>query len=302
MAIVSAREIWEGRTAKIEQLGKREYTRVFRITTNADTDDAASIVLSPLFPKLYTPYNVPNGVDLGAILHDKTATQDADNPYVWKVTLHYSTVSGDGSRDPGNSDPNDTSGLLANPFARPPLITWDAVQFTRPVVTDINGKPLVNTAGQQFDPLPEMDDSRVVIIYERNEPTFSATNAQNYRDALNSDQWNGMSPGTVKCCKIAASLEYEKGLYYWRMRYEFHVRDTWQLSIINQGWNFLTGDTPPVLRACMSKDNVPVRQCLDNSGHVIPRNNDGSISNVIALKFNIYQSLPFAPLGIIIPG
>jgi hypothetical protein len=305
MAIVSAREIWEGRTATIDDKGHREYTREFRFTTNADTDDAATICLSPLIPPLYTPYVVPNGFDTGALLTRISTAQEQGEPTVWKVTLHYSTRSHDASRHPGNPNPSSADQFSQSPFDRPPLITWDAVQYTRPLVKDVvTSKPVLNSAGERFDPPPEIDDSRIVLIYERNEPVYDSNVAVSYRDSVNSDTWNGFDPGTVKLSKISANLEYEKGVFYWRVRYEFHIRDNWQVSLLDHGSKQLTNDNPPLLVHIISKSGGIIDDLLDGNGKQLPPTNPASdrFANAVFKTYNAYTQIAFAPLQITVPG
>lgn len=297
MSIVSANEMTDARTARYDDTGHREYTRTFIVITDNSANDAAYIVLSPLFPRLYTPYIVPAGIDAGAVLKSKQATPDPETPYKWIVTLTYSTRTGNASRHPGNPDPSDPSGFSNSPLDRPTLITWDAVQFTRPVVKTIDsGLPIANSAGDEYDPKVEIDDSRPVLIIERPQASFSQSTAIAYRDAINSDSFFGFDPNTVKVAKITATLEYEKSIYFWKARYEFHVRpETWTLSLLDRGYRQLkTGDATKAI-VILDDSGNPVSQPvnLDGLGHVLPAN-----GTPVFRQFNVYKALPFAALGL----
>src|SRR5947209_2126806 len=119
MAIIGVFEKWEGRKSEYDGFGQRKYTRVFQVSSSVSTDDAATICLAPLLPRMFASYIVPNGIDLGAIVRSKKAVQDSSNPYFWTVTVEYDTKTPDASRHPGNPNPTDDTGFSNSPFDRP---------------------------------------------------------------------------------------------------------------------------------------------------------------------------------------
>lgn len=298
MAFTLFQELFDARTAKYDDTGHREYTRTFIVVTDNSATDAAAVVLSPLFPRLYTPYIVPAGTDLGALLKSKEAHPDPETPYKWTVILTYSTKVGNPSRHPGNPDPSDPSGFSNSPLDRPPLITWDAVQFTRPAINTIDpfSPPIMNSANLPYVPPPEIDDSRPTLRIERNQASFDQSLAQKYRDAINSDSFFGFDPGTVKVQKIGASLEFEKGIYYWRTVYVFQMRpETWTLKLLDASfYEFAPADNTQWVRINDKFANpCTIPFPLDGNGHKLPANGTPVIKS-----YNVYNSLPFAVLSL----
>src|SRR5581483_6338239 len=145
MAVLSVREIWNGRRGSADEKAVREYARVFRVVTSNSLDGAlvAETAVDPFngtaIPNLFASYIEPNGTtfDLTAIARKIDVVQDDSDPNTWLVTV---------------SNPN--------PLLRPSEIKWSFAQFQRIADVDIYGAAVVNSAGEAFDPPAEKDDSR----------------------------------------------------------------------------------------------------------------------------------------------
>src|SRR5579884_2127166 len=239
MAVLSVREIWNGRRGSADEKAVREYARVFRVVTSNSLDGAlvAETAVDPFngtaIPNLFASYIEPNGTtfDLTAIARKIDVVQDDSDPNTWLVTVSYSNRTD--LPELGNP----------NPLLRPSEIKWSFAQFQRIADVDIYGAAVVNSAGEAFDPPAEKDDSRPVLVVTRNEAGFDPGIAYLYRDAVNSDAFFGAPPGTAKIQAIEATRHYENNFFYWQVTYTIHFRpDGWNLNLLDQGFNYLDTD------------------------------------------------------------
>lgn len=290
MAIVDWKEIWEGRSGELDQIrAVRRYERVFRIVTDSTYDGPTLLLLNAEFLGLLAPYLDAGGlIDPGAILRNVRVTQpEQDNPFVWLLTYEYSSEpldvqqrgaggQGDGS-GAGGGDPNAPSGEgIQNPLARPPIFTMDIAKFQRVVDRDVFGTAITNSAGAPFSPLPEVDDSRLVLTMERNEDEPDWLELLLYQDAVNADFFLGFAPGTAKV-NIKASAQFENNVYYWKMTYTFEFRNVvaiagviysgWDLHLLDQGYTILDKNGRPQLLLDLQGNPLSEPVLLDGSGH-----------------------------------
>jgi hypothetical protein len=143
-------------------------------------------------------------------------------PLSWKVTVSYAipTLTGGGG---GSGDPD--------PLQRPIRISWGESEMTAPIDRDINNKPIVNSAGDPFDP-PESRTIKVKrLTIRRFEPFFDLAKAETYEDTINSNEFVAGSgpaavtfyPYTVLCASIIATGEYEPTSQFVEMAYSFDI-------------------------------------------------------------------------------
>jgi hypothetical protein len=207
-----------GAEVTLSEKGERTHTRTFRVITDSPLVTATEVLLAAGIPRRgdWLPS------DTAAYVKTVTPRQDEDNPLLWEVRVVYDT-----SVEPDQEE---------NPIARPVEIVWGASQWQRLAEKDIDGNALLNSAGYYFDPPPEADDSRPVLTITRNEAAFNPTLAIDYQDAVNSNNFLGFDPDQVKVASITAARQFENGVYFWRVTYEFNFRrEGWTLKILDQG-------------------------------------------------------------------
>src|SRR5262249_46326548 len=147
-------------------------------------------------------YTTSAEFDLGALCNSVTCEQNDDAPRRWVVTCEY----GPPTVEQGQQQ--------ENPLLRPAVLTWGFTQNSRAVWKDVNGTPIQNSAGDAFDPPPEIDDSRPVLTVTRNEAGFNPAIAIQYQDAVNSDQFLGFNAGVVKINGISSTSQSENGIAF----------------------------------------------------------------------------------------
>lgn len=308
MAIVSWKEIWQNRGGELDVFGAtRRYTRAFRIVTDSTYDAAATLLLAEEFLGLLAIYEDANGIfDIGAIVRRTRCHQpEADNPFVWIVEYDYSSepldvqqrgvgggAGGGGDGGGGSGDPNAPPGQgIQDPIARPPIFSLDFQEYQRVVDRDIFGRPIVNSAGAPFSPLPEVDDTRFILTMERYELEPPWDLILSYQDAVNSDWFLGFAPGVAKV-KMKCQAVWENNVYCWKVTYIFSFRSLvlinnlpysgWDLHLLDQGLYDLDPATNAI-RYIQDRSGVPVSEpvLLDGKGHRAGGMSDGVTSVTI---------------------
>jgi hypothetical protein len=283
MAIVSVREVASGRDGTLNNKGERSYSRAFQVITDDPLDGPLLVRTASGIPQRGSIYATATEIDPGAKVKAINPSQDADNPRVWTVKVDYDSVTEDKPE---------------NPLDRPIEISWTAAPYERVVFNDTDGKAILNSAGDYFDPPLTIDDSRPVLTVVRNEPSYNPTLAIDYQDAVNTDSFLGFSPGQVKVAKIDATSATENDIFYWRVTYEFHFRrEGWALSVLDQGrYQKLNNKPVPIPEYDESGNAVPGSHVsdpvpLDGAGQRLT--NPGP-DTAIFLTFKVYKERPFA--------
>jgi len=222
MAVIAVSELFEdrgGASAIGQAQSVRTYTRSYLVKTSDKADDVVVVAYATNIPRVGDVY--PS--DWGAWCRTVTIAQLAGSQ-AWKVTCEY----------------NSEFEISTNPLQDPAVITWTAEQFQRPTWKDRDGDAILNSAGQFFDTLPTVDDSRFVASIQKNVavvPTWVAA----WQDAVNS------IPFTIDGITVAAELgklnslkignwQERSGIPYRSMSFDIHLRrEGWDLEILDQG-------------------------------------------------------------------
>jgi len=326
MAISKVVEQRKDRTAEYTQTG-RSYTRSFYVhTTDPDGDYPANIfeavdpVTSTELPSVGDEY--PS--DERAVVRSVTPNQLSDKGDAYQVIVRYDT------RTDYAGIRSDSLDYVENPIDRSPEVSWTFERFpevatsalgrmdgyaaddwssktwttptyvytynpsspTTPTAVLFADVPIENTVGQEFDPPIMRDVATIVGVLTRNELEWNGTQALEYLDVVNSDNFAGFSPGMARMHSISATRMFESGLWYWRVRYEVHIRNHWYRVIPNVGLCYKYEDA---LYAARDIDDFPLSQPirLDESGEEIPIG-DPTYYRV----FKMHESKPFAPLDL----
>lgn len=286
MAVLSVNKMRSGRAGSVDETDVRRYTELYIVRTDDRNDDVTVVGGHPDIPKLFAIY--PFDAAAGVVLI--SPKQHDDSPFVWEVTVEYSTEFEERNEDP---------------LLRPAEIFWGTAKFTAIAERDIDGNAVTNSAMVYFDPPIEKDDSRPVLTIVRNQAQYSVGLAVEYQDAVNEDPFFGFSPGVVKMESITARTVTENKKRFWEVAYEFHMRrEGWTVHVLDQGRQDINGRP---LR--MVINGVLVREDVE-SVDPVPLNGAGlSLAEIIFpatvtradhkfLPFELYKKKPFAPLGL----
>jgi hypothetical protein len=237
MAIVWVREQWKDRAAAADEKAVREYVRSFKVLTDSMLTDAVAVTAAAGVPRMFDVYvgSDGQGDQKAATCRKIEAHQpDEDQPYLWLVICRYSTRTD----QPELGDPD--------PLSRPAEVEWDWVSSTRVLEIDLDGKAVVNSSLEKFDPPVEVDDYRYLLRVTRYEAGHDVNQALAFKDAVNSQPFAGAAAGFAKMRPIKAVRSYENNRFYWRKTYEILFRGTgdppFQPSPLDAGFReLLTG-------------------------------------------------------------
>jgi hypothetical protein len=320
MAVVWGRITFE-RSAKLDERQVREYTLVARVRTDSVNDGPGTILAAMIANgiDIGEPYQEPNGyLDLGARCKSIEPRVDQDDPMLWAVTCQYTserperTSSGERGYKPSKGQRGAPRRRPRKPTERPGEYRWTferyrKVIFEAPFVDDatdeiLDTRAVRNSAGFAFDPPPEIDDSRPVLIVTLNEEGYEPVGAALLGDKVNSDVFWGFPPGTAKLAPPEAEQVFEDEEDFWRVTYKVEFRlaaPYWDIAPLDQGYH--------ALDVAASEGVGEAYRIVDRDGSPInepwPLNGDGleavpGTDAPVFLKFRPYERIPFGPLGL----
>lgn len=209
----------------------------------------------------------------------------------WHVQVDYSTLQGTDQQ------------WQEDPLLRPPKLSWSTVSFSEDFVKTVDGKAVVNSAGDHYDPPIQVQRSRWQVTYTKNVAAVPATLTQ-YIDAINSDTFTiGGLTVLPRCAKLDAisisGPNVENGVTYWELAYTFSFcrsGDTWQPKILDAGmYERIEVEQGKYIKRRIRLNGEPVTSpvLLDGNGRVLQ---NPSPDTAVWREFKAYQELPFAPL------
>lgn len=287
MSVILWKEIHNGRDGDSES-GKsrtvRRYSKLFRATTNNNYDDALVVKSYAECPRVGSRY--PS--DMGAWCRRVSAVNASFSKVVWTVTANYSSEFE----------------IAENPLSDPADIDWDATSYQRPYFEDIDGKVILNTAGDYPDPPLEGDDARWVVNVRKNLP-FVPTWVLTYKNSVNSAAFvlDGVpiAERQAKLSSIKISTTQERNDVRFRVvSFAFHIQDygqTWDKRWLNQGMYCVDPDDDTLRSRCKDKNGAFLTSpaLLDEDGYQIT---DPSPETAYINTHKIYKEKDFSALPI----
>ena len=248
------------------------------------------------------PYTNVLGSQPMLLCRSLQADQQRQNPQVWIVTAEYSS-------EPLSQQQKDAQ-QFENPLERPSKIRWGSGKYNKAAVFDSSGNSITNSAGDPFDPPPEIDQSRWTATVTTNVSAVPQA-IIDYTDAVNSDGFTILSvPVSPLCAKImgidvseeqTAQVGENDFVNYFVFGYVLEFRkETWKLQLLDQGFReFDPNDATK--RIPIKDDAVPPKDVtkpwpLDGAG---TRLNNPTPDTAAIVAFDVYNSLPF---GGVLPG
>jgi hypothetical protein len=288
MAIISVEEMRGARQGGIDPQWHRTYRRAWRVITDGP------YAIGPLgarqsIPVFFgQPYvlETPGGVLVEydnyafATKIDAQIDPDCNDDSSWVVTVDYA--------------PYDPTQFPENPLNHPLKISWGENRFDQPCIVDRNGNPVINSAGDYFDPPITIDDSRPTLRIVRNEQQYSPTYALSWKDTLNTDSFFGFPPLSVKMSTPLGELEYNPicGFYY-VVTYQFEINPNgWKKWILDQGMRQIVSGVKQKILDDQGED-ISSPALLDGTG--VKLQTGGS---PVAIPFEVYQEADYGMLGL----
>ncbi len=162
-------------------------TKQWRVETTANSTDDETIMSDAAAPLIGTSH--PNHAYCRCVRRSCRPESPGQKKH-WIFTAEYSTKWGE---------------INENPLLDPAVTEWSTETFQVPVAKAIDGEPILNSAGDPFDPPAEKDDSRWTSVTRKNVPPTVPQWIFAYQDAVNSDTFtiDGIDIG-VGWAKISA--------------------------------------------------------------------------------------------------
>lgn len=279
MAVVWARQIWDGREGGGNLDGAITHTQLYRVKTDSKWDDQTTVLQAAALPYLGQPH--PS--DVSSYCNSLRARNEGASPFFWTVTATYSN-----QREASDS-----------PLDDPIEYQWGTEQFQEVADTDQNGEGIVNSAGDPFDPPIMRDLSRRSVTITSNE-AFVPTWVLSYQDAVNSDAITidgvSLSEGQAKCQQVSVSPTRIRNDQEFRIvTLTIHMNnDGWGYKVLDQGFRERDDDNKlkQILNeADETEPTAPV--LLDGNGKA---QTDPTVASAVFLDFDIYPKLPFGEL------
>ena len=180
-----------------------------------------------------------------------TAQQNRQNWSEWLVECEWSPVQ-----------PGQVTGTEGNPLQQPVEYWIEHVTYTELITRDRLGRPIVNTAGQQFDTALEQEATRMVLMARKNFANLQSLITLNLRhaDTVNSVPFRGAGARQWLCGPIDCSLEQKRNnVRFYTGTFRLHLNpQTWDRYYVNSG-----------LEAYNNADDKELQKVQDRNGNPI---------------------------------
>jgi hypothetical protein len=164
--------------------------------------------------------------------------------------------------------------LDGNPVNLPLRFRIDFTTAEVAALVDVDGNPIVNSAGDPYDPPLTREVTRATLTVKRNESPASVnlSTLAALSNTLNAAVWNAFPIKTVRLNPIKLpDIEYSQATntFYFPIEYVFDINfDTWVKQVVNAGFRELDADgnlIPILINGVQPSTPVP----LDEDGHKI---------------------------------
>jgi hypothetical protein len=284
-----ASESGQARSSTQDETWRRTYVLHWR----AETDDkwiGAKAVRAACPVAIGNVYQAPGPggtimeTDLGSFAVRITATEDtsAGDGLHWNVSVEY------GQFNALDQTPQD-------PLVARPKISFTSTRFQIPAETDINDEPVVNSAGDPFDPPIMLDQTRPFMTIVRNEPYFSPLLAKDYHNALNDATWFGRPELEWKCLDITGEEAQDPdGNRYWVVTYQFELNaDTWVVEPLDIGMREINSSGKKIAITDDQGREIDAPWPLNDDGSKKPSGTKAGL-----LEFHLYPEMDFSVLNL----
>lgn len=286
MAVISFKEIHNGRSysSRTTSGGSVEtYHRTWRAETDNRYDNGDVVTAHLDCPRRGQPFPT----NPFAFCRDVEARNQGFSKLVWIVTGVYSTA-----RE-----------ITDDPLNDPADIKWRTEQGQKVFYRDKNDEIVTNSAGDEFDPPPMIDDSHWLAMVTKNLAAVPLWFLA-YQDAINSVPFEldgvplGARQAKMQAIEIS-SWQYRDQIPYRVVAMSIATtKGDFRHRELDRGFNEKVTGTPTERQKCRTDkgEEVTSPAMLDGNGYQLA---DPSPSNAVALTFDGYDELDFNNLPLI---
>lgn len=208
MAFVDVKEDWSGINLKIAPKTEK-VVRVFTVLldgTDSNTEAPFAAREATGIPRKGDTYPGHDWIVCDSIEPSPVS------PTMFKVVVKYVRKSWSASDED-------------NPLEEPAQIDFASITVVEPVDADVYGTPIVNSAGEGYDPPVTREFHDLVVRITRNEVDFDPMDILNFKGTCNLNPFWGAPRGVAKIANINAPMvRVNDDLVYRRVTYEIHLR------------------------------------------------------------------------------
>lgn len=297
----------DGETATSDGDGSRVYTRNYQVLSTINLPNTQETEYAVLTASGLPLMRSVHPVDIRAYVWNKSVSRPNWKAPKWDVVVTWKTLTREEKKK------------LVHPTQRPVEISSDGQTFREAIDRDIGGGRIANLLGHPFDPPVERDQCRRVLTFKRNEASEPFALASQYTNAVNSDNFKGAGPRTVKCARISyqrvieewGTEGSEEEVEYWPTTYEFHENNTpqpagvvgnpgnqngWRLNLLHTGYyqKLANGNIVPCKDQFGNAMSTPSLLDANSLQIAIPP----AVGAEVYIPFTIYKELPFAAFNL----
>ncbi|MBE7197886.1 MAG: hypothetical protein INR70_08795 [Parafilimonas terrae] len=186
----------------------------------------------------------------------------------------------------------------SNPLTQPTRYRTEFIVRNEPAFVDIDGAPILNTAGDPYDPGIEAEPLVMVLTVSRNEASPNPVTLAALSNSTNLASWNGFDPRTVKLAPVKIpepDYDQESNTNYRKMEYVFEIDPRGhRKKVVNRGVRVLDANGKPT--AALDAQFKPVKEpvLLDINGKQIT---NPTAQNIVIREHKILKETDFSALN-----
>jgi hypothetical protein len=255
------------------------------------------------------PLDSPTETDLASYLQRVDVDTETEDGLQYRVRLSYGPRN---VRDDGPAQGDGLVNWVMAPWETPPELAWTSEEEEVHLGFDRDGNPLLNTAGDPFDPtIPTRISTPILKVTRTQRPPFLPAWITTYKNVVNDAEWQGFPAESVLCRDITADRIWDADHgKLWRTTYTFAFRPSVLASdgttVLIPGWASRTQNTGRREIVYQMVEGLPIstgklRKITDEDGQPVadpvPLAEDGTPlaagDDVIYKLFNMYPKVDF---------
>lgn len=299
---MAIQEVWEDygkRTASGKNGESSTFTRVFLVQSD-DPEESMSTIRDATG----IGWDAPHPDDQSSTAQAFSVDPADESGLLWTVSITYEPPDPDKTEPPDDPENPQTG----DPWFKLPIWSAGSSVVAVPIFehyvdnSNVQKAVITNSAG---DPLENLEAEAAEFRLSLTQYFFHhaswLSKAVSYTNAVNSDAWHGMPPGSWKCQGVGAQVANTAGQVYWELTWEFAYRETWRCMPWDLGFHERVGEdgqpsyTGTKRKAIVGQDKKPVKQpvALNNGVAIGPGAAPMVINNGQGVR--VYREMPFTP-------
>jgi hypothetical protein len=210
MAILWARKKLT-RRSEIDDRGQQSFYSEYTLKSDTPNESRSVVLGCGLLPV----YGAPHPENPLAVCVRVAADKNRQQPHLWDAAAEW-RMNPASKRDPADHQ--------KQPDQRRPKWSCKFVEIPCQRFTDVFGKHLCSSAGQPFDPVPDIPIIADEISVVRYEAQCRRGFQRSFMDKANAVTWFGAEAGTALVTDISVQEEYLQGAYWFLTSYRILIK------------------------------------------------------------------------------